>query len=167
MGWSYKKKKIAGKRRYRALKRHYRLKNATIGTRVSKTRDLCGIFSPTHPAKRVYKTRFLIESRVFKTRDVTFLKTLKRFLTYYFESLLTTILHIPSHFLSKLFHLQNETNSPWLVYQIVTPPYSSALMAHYTLLFFLFIQNYQSLPHIMTWWLLKAKISQECPFHEK
>ena len=61
--------------------------------RVFKTRDLHSHFKPTKQftttAKRVYKTRFLIESRVFKTRDVTFLKTFKRCLTYYFESLLT------------------------------------------------------------------------------
>ena len=68
--------------------------------RVFKTRDLRSSVKPTQQftasAKRVYKTRFLIRSRVFKTRDAIFLKIFKRCLSYYFESLLTATLQIPS-----------------------------------------------------------------------
>ena len=64
-------------------------------TRVLKTRDLRDIFTL---AKRVFRTQVLIWIRVSKTQDVTFLKSFKPFLTYYFESLFTFVLHKTSCF---------------------------------------------------------------------
>ena len=84
--------------KYRVLKTWFLL----CRNRVLKTRDLCGHFNPISKfiasTKWISKTRFLIRSRVLETRDVSFLKYLKRCITYYIDAPHQSTLQIPSIF---------------------------------------------------------------------